>query len=51
MESMNEDGYDFFAVLELQVIRLEWLYLHARGHRRAVFNYDPGNTTQTWLVP
>ena len=47
----NANGYDFFAVLELQVIRLEWLYLHALGHRRAVFDYDRENTTRGWLVP
>ena len=44
-----EEGRANFAVLHIEVERLDWLYLAAKGHRRARFDYA-GNT-RTWVVP
>jgi pyridoxamine 5'-phosphate oxidase len=42
-----------FAVLRLQVTRIEWLYLHAGGHRRASFEWhdDASTPRMDWLMP
>ena len=37
-----------FAVLELQVLAIDWLELHRAGHRRAVFD---GDQAGVWLTP
>lgn len=44
-------GRENFAVLRLHVTRLEWLYLAAAGHRRALFEWTDGRWCGTWLVP
>jgi hypothetical protein len=45
-------GRENFAVLRLYASRMEWLYLAAAGHRRAVFTWDEaGRVTADWLVP
>jgi hypothetical protein len=47
-----EPGRANFAVVTLDVRSIEWLYLAARGHRRARFDWDEdGRPAQTWLVP
>ncbi len=38
----------YFALLEARVLSIDWLELHAEGHRRARFNTD---TTARWLQP
>jgi pyridoxamine 5'-phosphate oxidase len=47
----SEAGRANFAVLLVTVDRLEWLYLAASGHRRAVFTRDGNEWRGTWLVP
>lgn len=49
----SERGFEHFAILRLHVRALEWLYLCARGHRRARFSWakNGGKRTATWLVP
>ncbi len=49
----SEPGFDHFAILRLHVRALEWLYLCAKGHRRARFTWpkDDGERTATWLAP
>lgn len=48
----SEAGRGNFAVLRLTVQTLEWLYLAARGHRRARFSWGAdGRMIATWLVP
>ncbi len=42
-------GRPDFAVLRLRFDRLEWLWLCAAGHRRALFTWEP--ETMTWLAP
>lgn len=49
--SDSEAGGENFAVLRLYVVRLEWLYLAAAGHRRAVFDWSDGACRSSWLVP
>jgi len=46
------EGRAHFAVIEIAVLELEWLYLAAAGHRRALFRYG-GTRLQSaeWLVP
>jgi hypothetical protein len=47
-----EGGYANFAVILVQVRRLDWLSLSARGHRRAHFAWtDGGDETAAWLIP
>jgi pyridoxamine 5'-phosphate oxidase len=41
---------NFMAVV-LEVQRLEWLYLAAAGHRRALFTWDGGTLRSAWLSP
>jgi pyridoxamine 5'-phosphate oxidase len=38
----------FFALLEARVLSIDWLELHAQGHRRARFGND---ATSCWLQP
>ena len=44
-----------FAVLQVAVQRLEWLHLHTRGQRRALFSWagdgELGGCTMQWLNP
>ncbi len=45
------DARDNFRVLVLHFDRLEWLWLAAEGHRRALFRWTPTSESATWLVP
>ena len=47
------DGFARFTVLRLTMRSLDWLFLSARGHRRARFTWDPDSTPASaeWLVP
>jgi pyridoxamine 5'-phosphate oxidase len=53
----SEKGYENFTVIQCKIKSLEWLYLAAKGHRRAKFEYanNLGSETtfirKTWLVP
>ncbi|HAT08254.1 MAG TPA: pyridoxamine 5'-phosphate oxidase [Rhodobiaceae bacterium] len=47
--SASQDGEAHFVPVAAHVLRMEWLYLAARGHRRALFDFE--NDTQNWLVP
>ena len=46
-----DEAYDNFAVVTATIQHLEWLYLAAAGHRRAVFDWRNGSETRTWLAP
>ena len=46
----SEAGYKNFCVIKCKIKRIEWLYLAAKGHRRALINLD-GSKNFTWLVP
>ena len=47
----SNDGADHFASVRAHVTEIEWLYLHARGHRRALYRFGPDGDEATWLVP
>ena len=45
----SEEGYKNFTVIKCKIKSIEWLYLAAKGHRRAIFDLD--NKKNSWLVP
>ena len=45
----SEEGYKNFTVIQCKIKSMEWLYLAAKGHRRARF--DLINKKASWLVP
>ena len=45
----SEEGYKNFTVIQCKVKSIEWLYLAAKGHRRARFNLETNKDTS--LVP
>jgi len=45
----SEVGYKNFTVIQCKIKSIEWLYLAAKGHRRARF--DLKSKKDTWLVP
>ena len=49
----SEMGRKHFAVVMIRMHSLDWLYLHAHGHRRAHFTYADNGVLQTkqWLHP
>jgi len=46
----SEKGYKNFTVIQCKIKSIEWLYLAAKGHRRAKFEYGD-NKNEFWLVP
>ena len=45
----SEEGYKNFTVIQCKIKSIEWLYLAAKGHRRARFELN--NNKEYWLVP
>ena len=45
----SEEGYKNFTVIQCKIKLIEWLYLAAKGHRRARFDLEAKK--DTWLVP
>ena len=45
----SEKCYENFTVIKCNIKSIEWLYLAAKGHRRAIFNFE--NKKNNWLVP
>ena len=48
-KEQSEEGYQNFTVIQCKIKSIEWLYLAAKGHRRAKFNLE--DNKDTWLVP
>jgi pyridoxamine 5'-phosphate oxidase len=46
-----DDAYDNFAVVSGVIQQLEWLYLSASGHRRALVRWRNGKGIKTSLAP
>ncbi len=46
----SEAGYKNFSVIRCKIKSIEWLYLAAKGHRRALIDLK-GSKKFTWLVP
>jgi len=47
----SEIGYKNFCVVETYIKSIEWLYLAAKGHRRAYFNLNKKQLEKKWLIP
>ena len=47
--SQSEEGFKNFTVIKCKIKTIEWLYLAAKGHRRAMFDIE--NKKESWLVP
>ena len=45
----SEEGFKNFSVIKSNIKSIEWLYLAAKGHRRALFDIE--NKKERWLVP
>ena len=48
-KEQSEEGYKNFTVIQCKIKSIEWLYLAAKGHRRA--RLDLENSKDSWLVP
>ena len=46
----SEEGYKNFCVIRCNIKSIEWLYLAAKGHRRALIELE-GSKKFTWLIP
>ena len=46
-----EDGRENFQAVSVRVDAIEWLFLSARGHRRARFEWNDTEIDANWLVP
>lgn len=44
-------GQANFMVLQIKLQRLEWLYLHSRGQRRALYSWNADGLKMDWLNP
>ena len=47
----SEIGYKNFCVVETFIKSIEWLYLAAKGHRRAYFSIKNNLLEKKWLIP
>ena len=47
----SEIGYKNFCVIETYIKSIEWLYLAAKGHRRAYFYINKNSLEKKWLIP
>jgi 3-hydroxyisobutyrate dehydrogenase len=45
----SEESYKNFTVIQCKIKSIEWLYLAAKGHRRARFDLETNK--ESWLVP
>lgn len=50
-QSGPQDGREHFTVVEVAVQRLDWLFLNADGHRRALFDLDGEGVLAHWVAP
>jgi len=47
----SDSGYKNFCVIETFITSLEWLYLAAKGHRRALFTFSNDSVEKNWIIP
>jgi pyridoxamine 5'-phosphate oxidase len=50
-EKESENGYDNFAVIENNILNIDWLYLKSSGHRRLNINFNNSKTLFEWIIP
>ena len=48
-KEQSEEGYKNFTVIRCKIKSIEWLYIAAKGHRRAKFDFE--SNKDTWLIP
>ena len=49
-KEQGEEGYKNFTVIQCKIKTIEWLYLAAKGHRRAFIDYT-SSKKYSWLTP
>ena len=47
----SEIGYQNFCVVQTFITSVEWLYLAAKGHRRAHFDLKNESVEKKWIIP
>ena len=47
----SEIGYQNFCVVQTFITSVEWLYLAAKGHRRARFDLKNESVEKKWIIP
>ena len=47
----DRDGRENFSAVSVRMEQVEWLYLAARGHRRARYSWQADQMLATWLAP
>ncbi len=47
----SEAGYKNFSVIQTFITSIEWLYLAAKGHRRAHFDLKNDSVEKKWIIP
>ena len=47
----SEIGYKNFSLIETFIKSIEWLYLAAKGHRRAQFILKKNTIEKKWIIP
>ena len=51
-DEILKNGYKNFALIDITIEKLEWLYLHRYGHRRALFEIKNKEIkNKQWLTP
>ena len=47
----SEVGYKNFCLIKTFITSIEWLYLAAKGHRRAHFSLKNNSIEKIWIIP
>ncbi len=47
----SELGWPNFSLVRSTIESIDWLYLAAKGHRRATFRFSNGTLSSKWLIP
>ena len=47
----SEIGYTNFCLIETFITSIDWLYLAAKGHRRAQFILENDSVEKKWIIP
>jgi pyridoxamine 5'-phosphate oxidase len=50
-EAESQPGRANFAILLVDILEIEWVYLASQGHRRAQFTWNDDNWMKVWLIP
>ncbi len=50
-DEVLQKGYKNFSLIDVNIKKIEWLYLHRFGHRRALFEIQNDEVNKQWLAP